>query len=82
VSPPLCRPDLLLREPGCVFQRLLDVLPLQVGVIAEHLVPARAMGDLADDHGHRNAHPPNRGSPPENLGVKGNSVERRYRFYG
>ena len=37
-GPPLQRPYLLLRQPGCVGESLLDVLPLEVRVALEDLL--------------------------------------------
>jgi hypothetical protein len=47
---------LLLRQPGSVLDRLLNVVTLEVRVAGEDLVKRRTMGDLADDHGHGNPH--------------------------
>src|SRR5581483_9642456 len=48
---------------GRVLERLLDVLPLQVGIAFQDLLERGPAGDLADDHGHRDSHAPDTGSP-------------------
>ncbi len=44
--------------PRGVAQRLQHVLALQIGVFRQHFLNAVACSDLAHNHSHRHAHPP------------------------
>src|SRR5258708_2397255 len=71
----LRRNNLLLCEPGCVFERLTDISGLEVRVVVEDFVCARTMGDLPHDDRYRNAHATDARPPAHNFRVERDSIE-------
>jgi hypothetical protein len=77
-GPPLRRPYLLLRQPGCVGERLLDVLPLEVQVPLEDFLHGRPMGELTHNHGNGNPHPANSDTTAHDRWIKRASLKDRH----
>ncbi len=67
--------DFLAREPGGVFQGLLNVCPFQVRVPLENLLECGAVSNLADDHRHGDAHATDACPAAHDLRVEGDTVE-------
>src|SRR5438132_10031123 len=64
-----------LRQPGGVLKGLLNVFSLQVGISLKNLLDRGAIGNLTDDHGHRDAHSTNTRPAAQDLSLKGNSLK-------
>lgn len=67
--------DFLARQPGGVLDRLLDVLPFEVGVAGKDLLEARTMSDLPHDHRDRNSHSADARPPTHDLRIERDAVE-------
>lgn len=65
--------NFLLGQPSGILHSLPDVFFLQVRIALQNLLEGGPMSDLSDDHGHRNPHPANAGSPPR---IAGSNVIR------
>ena len=62
-------------EPGRVFDGLLDIPALEIGVAFKNFLERGAVGDLADDHRYGNPHPANAGPSSQNHRVERDAVE-------
>src|ERR1700738_1966971 len=65
----------LTRQPCSVFQCLLDIRLLEIGVALQHFVPSGSVGDLADEDRHWNSHATDACPAAHDVGVKGNTVK-------
>jgi hypothetical protein len=67
-------------QPGGVFERLLNVIPLQFGIALQHFVPRSPVRDLPHDDRDGNSHAANAGSPTNDFRLEGDAIEhRKYR---
>ena len=64
----------LIDPPGCVSQRLHDVLAFEVGIVDKQVVDASPRADLADNHSDRDPHAADAGFAAHHLGVLRNAV--------
>src|ERR1700730_14941272 len=69
--------DLLTRQPSGISQGLADIFLLQVGVIAEDVVPGNAFGDQRDDQPDGDPEPSDAGATAHFAWLESNSVEGR-----
>ena len=67
--------NFLAGQPRGVFERLLNVLGLEVGITAQDLFGRRSMGNLAHDHGHRDPHPADAGPSTHDLRIERDALE-------
>jgi hypothetical protein len=68
---------LFLSQPGGVFNSLLNVLPLKVGVPFQDLLKSGPVGNLAHDDGDRNPHSSNARASSHDLRIKRYTVKHR-----
>src|SRR6266478_1409582 len=66
---------LLLREPGGVAERLLDVFAVQVRVAPEHLIEGCPVRDLADHDRDPNPHAPDARAAAHDVGIECDAIE-------
>jgi len=67
--------NLLLCEPCGIAECLLDVLSFEIRVSSQHLLECGAVGELADDHRHGDAHPTDAGPSSQDLRVERDPIE-------
>src|SRR5439155_8908232 len=66
---------LLARQPRCIGQSLADVLPLQIGVIAQDFVPGEAFSHQRYDQRDGYPHAADASAPPHLARLEGDPVE-------
>lgn len=66
---------LLLRQPSGVFERLLYILALKVGIALKDVLNTRPVGNLSDNQGNRDTHPSDTGPPAHDCGVERGAIE-------
>jgi predicted nucleotidyltransferase len=71
----LRRVDFLGRQPRRVFERLTNVLFLEIRMIAEHLVYRSSVRNLLDDHRNGNAHAAYARASAHDLGIESDALE-------
>jgi hypothetical protein len=71
----LLKMHLFLSQPGCIFNRLLNVFTLQVWVSFQDLFKGCAMGDLAYEDRDRNPHASDACSASHDLWIERDSIK-------
>jgi hypothetical protein len=67
--------DFLLSKPGCIFYRLLDILPFKIGISLKNLFKCGTVCDLAHNNGYGDPHATDASPTTHDLGIKRNSVK-------
>src|ERR1043166_9365864 len=67
--------NLLLRKPSGIFDGLLNVLLLQVGVTLKDLLKVSPVSDLTNNHRNRDTHSTYARPAAHDLGIKRNSIK-------
>lgn len=65
-----------------VFERLLDILPLEVWISVQDLLERGAVRDLSHDDRNGNPHASDGGAAPHDLRIKCNAIEQGYLLSG
>jgi hypothetical protein len=67
--------QLLLCQPGCVFDGLLDIFALEIRVSFKDLLETGAVRDLANDKRHCNPHAADAGASAHDLRIESDAAE-------
>lgn len=59
----------------CVFERLLDILPFQIGISLQDFLERGAVRDLSHDDRNGNPHSSDAGPAPHDLRIKCDAIE-------